>query len=143
MALRHAFILAGSLWETARFFIVISLLAQVFRSAPGGIPWLLLGGSGNLLVGVGGILLSLFPEKYGELIGLLRLGKVLAVFSFFLLVASGAAGISAGIELLRLGPFSFTEGAVLLAIFVLDVLFLIALMAWRRGNGSPFSAVAH
>ncbi len=56
MAVRHAFILVGSLWETARFFIVLSLLAQVFSATgnggPGVIPWLLLGGSGNLLVAV-------------------------------------------------------------------------------------------
>jgi len=142
MALRHAFVLAGSLWEAVRFFIVISLLALVFRSSLSSIPWLLLGGSGNLLVAVGGVMLSLFPGTYAELIGLLRLGKVLSVFSFVLLVVSGAIGISAHIELLHLGPLSLNEVTVLLLVFLLDVLFLIALIAWRRDKGSSFSAVA-
>ena len=141
MALRHALVLAGSLWEAVRFFVVISLLVLVFRSSLASIPWLLLGGSGNLLVAVGGIMLSLFPETCGELIGLLRLGKVLSVFSFVLLVASGAIGISARIEILRLGPFSLSEATVLLIVFLLDLLFLVALIAWRREKGSPFPAV--
>jgi hypothetical protein len=133
MAARNALILAGSLWETARFFIVLSILAQFFSAAggagPGIIAWLLLGGSGNLLVVAGGVMLSLFPEKYGGLIGFLRLGKVLSVFSFLLLVASGAVGLSARIELLRLGPLS--QGAALFAIFFLDLAFLAVLVAWR------------
>ncbi|HVP18420.1 MAG TPA: hypothetical protein VMU36_05435, partial [Spirochaetia bacterium] len=84
---------------------------------------------------------SLFPETCGELIGLLRLGKVLSVFSFVLLVASGAIGISARIEILRLGPFSLSEATVLLIVFLLDLLFLVALIAWRREKSSPFPAV--
>jgi len=146
MAVRHAFILAGSLWETARFFIVLSLLAQIFsatgNSGPGIISWLLLGGSGNLLVAVGGILLSLFPDKYGELIGLLRLGKVLSVFSFLLLVGTGSLGLSLQIEVLRVGPFSLTQGAALLGICFLDLLFLAALVAWRREKRPSFPGKA-
>ncbi|MGO9413363.1 MAG: hypothetical protein ACLQCB_21765 [Spirochaetia bacterium] len=136
MAARHAFLLAGSLWEAVRFFVVLSLLAQVFSAAGGAsigiIPWLLLGGTGNLLVPVGGIMLSLFPLKYGEMIRFLRLGKVLSVFSFVLLAASGALGISMRGEALRIGPVGLTQGAVLFAVFVLDIAFLVILIAWRR-----------
>ncbi len=145
MAVRHAFILAGSLWETARFFIVISLLAQLFSSAgeggPWTVPWLLLGGTGNLLLAAGGFMLSLFPEKYGNLIGFLRLGKALSVFAFFLLLLSGAVGVSSQVEILRLGPLSLNEGTVLLGIFILDLLFFAALLAWRREKGSSFTAL--
>ncbi len=141
MPVRHALILAGSLWETVRFFLVISLLAQVFGDAvQGTVPWLLLAGSSNLLLAAGGFMLSVFPGKYGELIGFLRLGKVLSVFSFVLLIASGAIEVSARIELLRLGPFSVNEGAVLFAIFVLDLLFLVALITWRREKHLRFPA---
>jgi hypothetical protein len=136
MAARHASLLAGSLWEAIRFFVVLSLLAQVFSAASGAgpwiIPWLLLGGSGNLLVSVGGLMLSLFPQKYGELIGFLRLGKLLSVFSFFLLAVSGALGISTRAVALRIGSVSLTQGAVLFAVFVLDVAFLVILIAWRK-----------
>jgi hypothetical protein len=145
MAVRHAFIMAGSLWEIARFFIVLSLLAQIYYAAdnagPGIIPWLLLGGSGNLLVAVGGIMLSLFPKKYGELIGFLRLGKVLCVFSFLLLFVSGALAASARLEMLRLGSVSLSQGALLFVIFLFDLLFLAALIVWRREKRSAFPAV--
>ena len=144
MAVRHAFILAGSLWETARFFIVISLLAQLFRAAgnggPGIIPWLLLGGSGNLLVAVGGFMLSLFPERYGEMIGFLRLGKLLSLFCFLLLMLSGAALISARTEVLQIGPVVLSQGAVLFAVFIFDLLFLAALIGWRPEKRSSLPA---
>lgn len=141
MTARRALVLAGSLWEATRFFIVISLLALLFRTAGEGgawiIPWLLLGGSGNLLVAVGGFMISLYPRKYAELIGFLRLGKVLAVFSFILLILSGAVGMSATIELVRLGGYGLEQGTVLFAIFVLDLLFLAALVAWKREGDIP------
>ncbi|HVO39925.1 MAG TPA: hypothetical protein VMV03_12925 [Spirochaetia bacterium] len=136
MTARRAFVLAGSLWETTRFFIVISLLVLLFRSAGEGgawiIPWLLLGGTGNLLVAVGGIMLSLYPQTYGQLIGFLRLGKILSIFSFLLLILSGAVGMSAAVELVKIGAYGVDQGAVLFAIFILDLLFLAALVAWRK-----------
>lgn len=144
MTARRALVLAGSLWEATRFFIVISFLALLFRAAGEGgawiIPWLLLGGTGNLLVAVGGIMLSLYPQKYAELIGFLRLGKILAVFSFILLILSGAVGMSATIELVRLGGYGLDQGTVLFAIFVLDLLFLAALVAWKRETPPPAPA---
>ncbi len=87
-------------------------------------------------------MLSLFPDKYGELIGLLRLGKVFSVFSFLLLVASGNIGTSASIDMLRLGPLSIRQGAALFAIFFLDLLFLAALIMWRRGKGPQSPAAS-
>ena len=139
MAIRNAFVLAGSLWEAVRFFVVLSLLAHVFASAgyiAGIVPWLLLGGTGNLLVSAGGIMLSLFPVRYEGLIGLLRLGKILSVFSFLLLALSGSIGLSARAEALRIGPVSLTQPAVLFLVFVFDLAFLVALVSWRREKGS-------
>jgi hypothetical protein len=145
MAARNAFVLAGSIWEAVRFFVVLSLLAQIFSAAagvgPGIIPWLLLGGSGNLLVAVGGIMLSLFPDKYGEMIGFLRLGKVLSVFSFLLLAISGSVGISARTVLMHVGPLSFNQAAVLFAVFAFDLAFLVALVSWHREKIPPMPAL--
>jgi hypothetical protein len=94
-------------------------------------PWLLLCGSGNLLVGAGGIMLALFPEKNGGLIGMLRLGKVLALFSYVLLLLSGAMRMAIGLQVLSVGRFGLTLAAVLFAVFVLDLLLLAVLLAWR------------
>ena len=135
MKARRILLLAGSLWEIVRFFLLVSLLAFILRalSGVGGwvVPWLLLAGSGNLLVAVGGIMLSLFPDRHGGLIGFLRVGKILAVFSYLLLVLSGAMRMVAGVQVVAVGPVALSQGALLVAIFVLDLLFLAVLLAWR------------
>jgi len=135
MKARRALLLAGSLWEILRFFLLISLLAFLFHAVSGTgqwlFPWLLLCGSGNLLVGAGGIMLALFPEKNGGLVGLLRLGKILALFSYLLLLFSGAMRIAVGLQVLSLGSFGVTLAAVLFVVFVLDLLFLAVLLSWR------------
>ena len=135
MNARRALLLAGSLWEIVRFFLLMSLLVFVLRALNGVggwvLPWLLLGGSSNLLVAVGGIMLSLFPERNGGLISLLRVGKILAVFSFILLVLSGAMRTAAGIQVFAAGGIALSQGVLLLALFALDLLFLAVLLAWR------------
>jgi hypothetical protein len=138
MKARHALLLAGSLWEIVRFFLVISLIAALLHAAVGAgpwvLPWLLLGGSGNLVVAAGGIMLSLFPDKHDGVIGLLRVGKILGIFSFLLLLASGALREGAGVTLFSFGRLVVTQGPVLFALFVFDLLFLAILLAWRRGD---------
>ena len=138
MKARRALLLAGSLWEIVRFFLLISLLAFLLHAVSGTgqwlFPWLLLCGSGNLLVGAGGIMLSLFPEKNAGLVGLLRLGKVLAVFSYALLLFSGAMRMAIGLQVLSIGRLAVTLAAVLFAVFVLDLLFLAVLLSWRAGE---------
>jgi hypothetical protein len=138
MNARRVLLFAGSLWEIVRFFLLISLLAFLLH-ADGGtgrwvFPWLLLCGSGNLLVGAGGIMLSLFPDKNGGLVGLLRLGKILALFSYALLLISGAMRMAIGLQVLAIGGLAVTLAAVLFAVFVLDLLFLAVLLAWRPGE---------
>lgn len=143
-------LLAGSLWEIPRFFLLISLLAFLLHAVSGTgrwlYPWLLLCGSGNLLAGAGGIMLALFPEKNGGLVGLLRLGKVLALFSYLLLLFSGAMRISVGLQVLSLGPVAVTLAVVLFIVFVLDLLFLAVLLGWRaaaRQQELPAAAAHH
>jgi hypothetical protein len=139
MKARNGLLLAGSLWEIVRFFLVISLIALVLHAAVGAgpwvVPWLLLGGSGNLLVAVGGIMLALFPEKHEGLVGLLRLGKILGIFTFLLLLLSGAMKTAAGERVVNIGKVAVTQGSALFVVFVLDLLFLGVLLSWRRGEG--------
>lgn len=134
MKARRVLLLTGSLWEIVRFFLLISLLAFLLHTTSGAgqwvFPWLLLCGSGGLLVGAGGIMLSLFPERNDGLIGLLRLGKILALFSFVLLLISGAMRMAVGVQLLAIGGVPITQAAALFAVFVLDLLFLVLLISW-------------
>ena len=137
MKAHRALLVAGSLWEIVRFFLLISLLAFLLQAVSGTgrwlLPWLLLCGSGSLLVGAGGTMLALFPEKNSGLVGLLRLGKILALFSYVLLLFSGAMRMAIGLQVFPLGGLAVTLAAVLFAVFVLDLLFLAVLVAWRTG----------
>jgi hypothetical protein len=134
---RRVLLLVGSVWEVARFFLVLLLLALVLSTESGTgpwlFPWLLFGASGNLLVAAGGILMAAVPLRYDGLIGFLRLGKVLSVFTFVLLLASGGLGIVVDRDVAVAGPLMITLGPVLLGVFALDLLHL-AFLLWMRGG---------
>jgi hypothetical protein len=139
MQARRILLVAGSLWEIVRFFLVVTLVALLLQEAGASgawvYPWLLVAASGNLLVAVGGIMLALFPGRYAALLGLLRLGKVIALFSFLLLVISGALGAAIGRALVSLGGIVVTQGMALFGVFLLDLLFLVLLFSWRGETG--------
>jgi hypothetical protein len=135
MNARRGLLLAGSLWELVRFFLVLLLFASVLRGTVGAgpwvFPWLLVVGSGNLLVAAGGGMLSMFPARYGPLIAFLRLGKAMSIFSLILLAVSGALGIAAGQEIVGIGGRAITGGVVLLGVFLLDLVSMAVLISWR------------
>ena len=135
MSLRRGLLLAGSLWELVRFFLVLLIFASVLQGTSGAgawvYPWLPVVASGSLLIAAGGGMLSLFPERYAPLIALLRLGQAVSVFSLILLAVSGALRIAAGSEVLGVGKRTITGGAVLVGVFLLDLLFLAVLIGWR------------
>ncbi len=138
MKVRRGLLLAGSLWELVRFFLVLLLFAAVLTGTTGAgswvFPWLLLAGSGNLLIAAGIGMVALFPARYGRLVALLRLGKVLSIFAFLLLAVSGGMGPAAGFEVLQAGRASVRGSAVLVLVALLDVLLLGVLLRWRSGD---------
>lgn len=141
MKARRGLLLAGSLWELVRFFLVLLLLAAVLRGAGGAgpwvFPWLLVAGSGNLLIAAGMGMLALFPARYGRMVALLRLGKVLGIFAYVLLVVSGAMRPAAGVELAEVGRFAVRGSVVLAVVALLDVLVLGVLLRWRADEPRP------
>jgi len=138
MNARRLLILAGSVWDFARFFLVLLILATLFDVAGGWgtavIPWLLVGASSGLLVPVGGFLLSVYPERHANLVGLLRLGKLLNIFSLVLIPISGTADIGAGAPLLRVGAYALTPTVAIPLVMFLDLIFLGALISFRAGT---------
>ena len=118
MSVRRGLLLAGSLWELVRFFLVLLIFASVLQGTSGAgawvYPWLLAAGSGGLLIAAGGGMLSLFPERYAPLIALLRLGQGLSVFSFVLLAVTGAMRAAVDSTMLGMGRHTVIGGAVLL-----------------------------
>ena len=142
MTARRVLLALGSLWELVRFFLVLSILALMIRPAGGAVtssavmPWLLLAGTGNLLVPVGLLMLAMFPGRYGNLVGLLRLGKGLSVFSILILFVSGSLATAVNAALLVVGGRTISAAAVLLLLFALDLAFL-ALLVFSRDKGAP------
>ncbi len=141
MKARRGLLLAGSLWELVRFFLVLLLFAAVLHGVSGAgpwvFPWLLLAGSGNLLIAAGIGMLALFPARYGRMVALLRLGKVLGIFAFVLLVVSGAMRPAAGVQLAEVGRFVVRGSVVLAVVALLDVLVLGVLLRWRTEEPRP------
>jgi len=138
MKARRGLLLAGSLWELVRFFLVLLLFAAVLQGASGAgpwvFPWLLLAGSGNLLIAAGIGMLALFPSRYSRLIGLLRLGKVMSIFAFLLVAISGALRPAAAFEALTIGRGGVSGAAVLFGVVILDLLLLAVLIRWKSGE---------
>jgi hypothetical protein len=146
MTARPVRLVLGACWDFARFFLVLSLLATVIRAGggPGAavVPWLLFGATGNLLVPVGVLMYVLFPDRYAGLLGLLRLGKALSVFSFVLLAASGPRLATGSLSSVTVGGQSLPAWVAAAGCALLDAVFLVLLLLERRGAGraSPRAA---
>lgn len=138
MGARRLLVLFGSLWDFARFFIVMIILATLFDSAGGWgagiLPWLLTGAASGLLAPVGGVLVGFYPERYSNLVGLLRLGKLLNIFSLALVPLSGAIDLGGGITLLRVGALALSPPLALASILILDLVFLGSLISYGTGS---------
>jgi len=135
MKARRGLLLAGSLWELVRFFLVLYLFAAVLHGTAGAaawvFSWLLVAGSGNLLIAAGIGMVALFPARYARLVALLRLGKVLSLSAFILLAVSGGMAPAAGLELAQVGAASVRGSVVLVFAALMDVLLLGVLLRWR------------
>jgi len=140
MTAKRIFVFLCSLWDVARFFILISIIVAMFDA--GGlnrtiVAWLLLPASAALLVPVGGILLTLYPVRYANLVGFLRLGKALNLFSLFLLLVSGFFADYAETIAVRLGAFSLIQAIILLVVMLGDLIFLGLLISYKtEASGS-------
>ena len=138
---QRALLVAGSAWEAVRFFLVLHLLAVLLAGGAGLgpwlLPWLLFGASGSLLAAAGGVLLAAFPRRYEALLGLLRLGKIIGIFAFVLLMVCGALSPVADRAVGALGPLVIPLGPLMLGIFALDLLLLAFLCSLRAEGGTP------
>jgi hypothetical protein len=137
MKSQRAFIITGSFWELVRFFLLLFIIAALF-GAQGGvtgsiIPWLLIAASNALLCPVGWLLLALFPDRYGNLLPLLRLGKVLSVFSVILLLLSGF--LSMGVQ--GLGAAQLISVPIVLFFDLIFLALLISLKSAGGGKSGP------
>ena len=72
------FLSAATVWETPRFMVFYLVVGSVA-------PLILTFGAGALILPAGLVMLMLYPKKYGVLLNLLRLGKMLAIIPLLFL----------------------------------------------------------
>ena len=132
MKIHRVFFLTAAIWELLRFFAVFLAVWIVFsrtlETNNQGIYWLLILGNGGLLMSASLLFLYVDPARFRVLLNLVRLGKILGLFSALLLiilepVGTGLRFLSVGFLPYRIAPFS-----VLLVVSVVDLIMLFVLL---------------
>ncbi len=141
MTPRRILLFVGSAWELARLFLVLSLLVLLYEVTGGRgsaiVPWLLLAATGNLLVPAGAVLLALYPERYGPLLGLLRLGKLLNLVTLVLIVISGLVSAAGAASIPRAAGAGLPGFVAVLLVTALDAVFLALLVSYHPEPAGP------
>ena len=136
MKINRYFFLINSIWEVLRFFLLFTVLVLTFRLVilinRQAIFWLILFGSGQLLLPAGLIFLFINPEKNYILINIIRLGKILGIFASVLLILFEPFSLGLRSSSLKLLTFSLTPIALLLCITFFDLIFLLILLSYKQ-----------
>jgi hypothetical protein len=141
MKIRRVFFLIAAIWELLRFCVIFLagwiVFRQVLEMNDQGIYWLLVIGNGGLLVAASLLFLFVDPPRFRVLLNLVRLGKILGLFSALLLIilepiGSGLRFLSVGFLPYRVAPFS-----LLLTVSVADLIFLFLLFSYQLEITSP------
>jgi hypothetical protein len=139
MHLKRVFFLINALWELVRFLLLFTALMLTFHlvviTNRQAVFWLLVFGSPQLLLPAGLLVVYLQPGRQPALLNLLRLGKILAVFSSLLLFALEPLGLYLGLRGSLLS-FLVTPLFILLAVLFIDVIFLFFLLSYSPGKES-------
>lgn len=134
MTAKRAVFLIQSVWELLRFLALFAVLVVGFSAAlladRQAVLGLVLLGSSQLVLPAGLVFLFLDPGRFAPLASLIRLGKVLEVFSEVLLLA--AQPFDGGLQRLALPfiPDRFSGLAILLTITLIDLVFLFLLFSF-------------
>ena len=135
MKIHRVFLLLSSIWELLRFlFLFLAVwvtFQQILETNRQAVYWLLLFGNGGLLVAAALLFLYTDPARFRVLLNLVRLGKVLGLFSALLLVilepiSTQLTSLPLKFLAYRIAPFS-----ILLLVAVLDLVFLFLLFSYR------------
>ncbi|MBN1836069.1 MAG: hypothetical protein JW820_09485 [Spirochaetales bacterium] len=134
MKIKRFFLLINSLWELARLVLLFLAVGVTLRltllTDRSAIYWLVLLGSGQLLLPAALILLYLDPVRFAVLLNLVRLGKFLGLLAGLMLVFLSplrtdlqlAVGLGLSSSLL-----SYTT---VIGISIVDLIFLFLLFLW-------------
>ncbi len=121
-------LLSTALWEIIRFtflfLLIVSFSNRGSASSATEVYWILPFGAGALILPAGLVVLMMNPVKYGGILNLLKLGKLLEVIPSVVLL---------GRELSTLGVLADPRLPVypVLAAAVIDLIFLVLLISFR------------
>jgi hypothetical protein len=141
MKIRRVLFLIIAIWELLRFcaiFLAVWIIfRQVLETNNQGIYWLLVLGNGGLLVTASLLFLYVDPRRFRVLLNLVRLGKILGLFSALLLIILEPIGT--GLRLLSVGflPYRIAPFSLLLVVSVADLIFLFLLFSYQIEKTSP------
>ncbi len=134
-------LLSASIWELLRFLLlfitVLVVNISIIRANRQSIFWLIILCSGSLIMPAGFLLLYYNEIKYGILLNLLRLGKILGLFSSLLLILLEPIGPVLQVVKLVFLPFPITPVILLLFITFFDLIFLGLLLSYRMQKQEP------
>ncbi len=135
MKIHRIFFLLNGIWELLRFLLLFLALGITFQwtlvSDRQAIFWLVVLGNANLLMPAAALLLYIDARRFRVLLNLLRLGKLLGLFSSALLII--LEPVSSGLRQLSLSflPFAIAPLSILLLIAVIDLVFIFLLFSCR------------
>ncbi len=139
MLVKKSIFVLAAIWEFIRFFLLFIALTtvyiQVILTDGQAIYWLILNGSSQLLLPAGLLLLFVNPDKFHHLLNLIKLGKILSLFSSGLLIAIEPFSIKHDLFKITFLPLQITPVSLLLAIIFFDLIFLFILLSYKRVNG--------
>ncbi len=135
MKIHRLFFLLGSLWELLRVLVRFLALGSTCRRErlidTQAIFWLVLFGSANLLMPAGLLFLYLDPHNRRTLLNLMRMGKLLGLFSALLLILLEPIGTGLSGFPLNFLPYTIAPFSMLLFVAVSDLFFLFLLFSYR------------
>ena len=128
--------LITAIWEFLKIMLLISAASAVFNKTlilhQGGIYWLILLCSNQLLIPVCTLVLYFKQSQYTSLLPLLRVGKIINVFTcFILLIVELTREAIFSLHFIFL-PFAISTPIFLFIIFSIDLIFLSVIISLRE-----------
>ena len=140
MKIHRTFFLFNAIWELVRFCCLFLAVWLVFRQIlvtnRQAVFWLLVFGNGGLLMAAALLFLYLDPQRFRVLLNLVRLGKILGLFSALLLIVFEPVGSSLRFLSIGFFPYGIAPLSVLLAVCLVDLIFLFLLLSYKTGQSS-------
>jgi hypothetical protein len=141
MKIHRVLFLITAIWELLRFcaiFLAVWIIfRQILETNSQGIYWLLVLGNGGLLVTASLLFLYVDPRRFRVLLNLVRLGKILGLFSALLLIILEPIGTGLRFLYMEFLPYRIAPFSLLLIVSVADLIFLFLLFSYQIEETPP------